>query len=319
MEVDYDSTLGAIYIGVTVTACLYGISTLHGYTYWNQQKQDSTITRTSMAVLWLADSAKLVCATHIGYRLLITGYEDDPAALFYSTCDFILYSFALHLHHEDGATVDLFDRFCDASLTFGTTLSSLAWIHRDIREMEKYQWVASLWLGTATFGSIIITYMLSALLASTYVQAQSILTVANLLAFSFMGQYIRIAANIPLGTLNLITLLVIMNSRPQEISDGAIVEEHERSMTGHKDRSLKDRSQTSLESCSQISQLSLKTPSKTHTTGQSIKVFVQKETHVISIPRTGVDYSHHMIHYPDALDVPNQPKARVDLAQASLA
>ncbi|EUC58503.1 transmembrane protein, putative [Rhizoctonia solani AG-3 Rhs1AP] len=164
--------------------------------------------------------------------------------------------------------------FAFSQLTFGTTLSSLAWIHRDIREMEKYQWVASLWLGTATFGSIIITYMLSALLASTYVQAQStiylineflrciihtgfltsILTVANLLAFSFMGQYIRIAANIPLGTLNLITLLVIMNSRPQEISDGAIVEEHVRSMTGHKDRSLKDRSQTSLESCSQISQ-----------------------------------------------------------------
>ncbi|KAL5632194.1 hypothetical protein ACGC1H_000262 [Rhizoctonia solani] len=85
MEVDYDSTLGATYIGVTITACLYGISTLHGYTYWNQQTQDHTITRISMAVLWLADTAKLVCAAHIGYRLLITGYEDDPAAMFYST------------------------------------------------------------------------------------------------------------------------------------------------------------------------------------------------------------------------------------------
>ncbi|CAE6469869.1 unnamed protein product [Rhizoctonia solani] len=340
MEVDYDSTLGATYIGVTITACLYGISTLHGYTYWNQQTQDHTITRISMAVLWLADTAKLVCAAHIGYRLLITGYEDDPAAMFYSTWSinmellltaliiFVAQVFTAYHAWKSAkrinvlwATPRVIRIIGIIALAFGTTLSSLAWIYWDIREMEKHRWVASIWLGCAAFGSIVITYMLSALLVSTYVQARStiglineflrciihtgfltsILTVANLLAFSFMGQYIQIAVNFPLGTLHLITLLTIMNARPQEISDGAIAEEYELSITEHKDRLHNNIFQTSLKGCLRNSQVALKVPSKIPTTDRSIKVFVQRETHIIGIPRIGVNYSRPMINYRDDL------------------
>ncbi|CEL60477.1 hypothetical protein RSOLAG1IB_09670 [Rhizoctonia solani AG-1 IB] len=85
MTTDFDSTLGATYIGVTATACLYGISTLHGYTYWNRQTRDSVIIKIFISSLWLMDTVKLICATHVGYRLLITEYENDPAALFNST------------------------------------------------------------------------------------------------------------------------------------------------------------------------------------------------------------------------------------------
>ncbi|KAL5632198.1 hypothetical protein ACGC1H_000262 [Rhizoctonia solani] len=205
MEVDYDSTLGATYIGVTITACLYGISTLHGYTYWNQQTQDHTITRISMAVLWLADTAKLVCAAHIGYRLLITGYEDDPAAMFYSTWSmkmellltaliiFVAQVFTAYHAWKSAKRINVLWAtprviriigiiaaiFAFSQLAFGTTLSSLAWIYWDIREMEKHRWVASIWLGCAAFGSIVITYMLSALLVSTYVQARSTIGLIN--------------------------------------------------------------------------------------------------------------------------------------------
>ncbi|CAE6487154.1 unnamed protein product [Rhizoctonia solani] len=121
MEVDFDSTLGAIYVGVAITACLCGISTLHGYTYWNHRKQDSAITRISMAVLWLADAAKLVCATHIGYRLLITEYQNDPEGLYYTIWSINVSNFTSRLrpsclHYEDGTSADHFNRLCDTSV-----------------------------------------------------------------------------------------------------------------------------------------------------------------------------------------------------------
>ncbi|CAE6492743.1 unnamed protein product [Rhizoctonia solani] len=346
MEADFDSTLGATYIGVTITACLYGISTLHVYTYWNRQKQDNTITRISIAILWLADTIKLICATHVGYRLLITEYENDPAALFYSTwsvnvtmkmellltCLVIFMAQVLSAYHARKSskrinvswatprTIRLMGiiavLFAFVQLSFGIMVSSLAWIHWDIREMDKQRWVASVWMGSATVSSIIITYALSALLTSTYVRVQSIidiinellrcfihtglltsiLSVVNLLAFSFMGQYIRIGVNFPLGTLNLITLLAILNTRSNEILGPTIPEEYECGVIGYKNELHGDVIQTSLQGSLRIGKRSFKLPSKLPGTGTSIKVFVQKETHIISIPENKFHHSDSMMH-----------------------
>ncbi|CAE6481134.1 hypothetical protein RSOLAG22IIIB_12137 [Rhizoctonia solani] len=342
---DFDSSLGATYVGVTVAACLYGISTLHVYTYLNRQRQDSAIKRFTIVVLWFADTIKLVCATHIGYRLLITEYLNNPAALFYSTWSinleillttliiFVVQVFTSHYVWKSTNRINvrwaspgvvrhmgiMAALFSFLQLAFGIALSSLAWVYWDIRVIDQHWWISTVWLGSAAFSNIIITYLLSALLVSTFTLGQntidvtsglirfivhtghltSILTITNLLAFSFMGHYTRIAVNVPLGTLNLITLLVVLNARPQEPSDGAL-EERECGVTRNTDCLQMDTGRTSPEVFPR--KPSLKVPPKAHKKARSIKVFVQKDVHVISIPRVAVSYSHSMTKHQDDPD-----------------
>ncbi|CAE6424531.1 unnamed protein product [Rhizoctonia solani] len=349
MEADFDATLGSIYVGVTTTACLYGIATLHGYTYWNRQRQDSIMARISIALLWLADTVKLVCATHVGYRLLITEYENDPAALYYSiwsinielllTTLVIFASQAFIVCHawKSSKRINvswatprairvmgvIAALFALLQLSFGVAVSSLAWVYWDVRQMDKHRWASSAWMLFASVGSFIITYILSALLISTYIRVHgtidlinellrrfihtgaltSLLAITNLLAFSFMGQYIRISVNFPLGTLNLITLLAVLNARSHENLNTATLDEQESGLARHKDGLHNDVSETtSFQGSLRIGKLSLKVPPKLHGAGIPIKVFVQKETHVIGIPENNVNFSNPVLQQHNDLD-----------------
>ncbi|KAJ1299750.1 hypothetical protein OPQ81_007336 [Rhizoctonia solani] len=361
MEAEFDSTLGATYIGVTMTACLYGISTLHFYTYWNRQRQDNIVARISTAALWLADTIKLVCATHVGYRLLITEYENDPEALFLSTWSMnteillttlIIFGtqlFSVYHLWKSVKRVNVFWAtprvlrlmgifavlFAFTQLAFGLTLSSLAWVYWDIREIDKKSWVANVWLGSAALCSIIITYTLSALLVSSYVRVQSIidlvneflrcfihtglltslLSIVNFLASLFLGQYVRIGVNFVLGTVNLITLFAILNARSVQVVDSEVVEEYECDVAVRKGRFPDDVSQPSLHGSLRIGKFSLKVPSKLHGRGTSIKVFIQKETHVIGIPGIKID-PDSMMHQHEHLDgAESTPATRADFTK----
>ncbi|KAH7335650.1 hypothetical protein B0J17DRAFT_667226 [Rhizoctonia solani] len=344
MEADFDSTLGATYVGVTTTACLYGIATLHGYTYWNRQRQDSIIARIlvshnkSLDTNLLADTVKLVCATHVGYRLLITEYENDPAALFIASAMFhwmvpddLAASKRINVSWATPRAIRVVGLiaalFSLLQLSFGATVSSLAWVYWDVRQMDKHRWVASAWMIFATFGTIMITYILSALLISTYVRVHgtinlvnellrrfihtgvltNVLTITNLLAFSFMGQYVRISVNFPLGT--------FLNARSHETLDTEILEEQESGLARHKNEPPNDVSETTFQGSLRIGKLSLKIPPKLHGAGTPIKVFVQKETHVIGIPENKVNYSSSVLQQHGDPDGTESTETKADFGK----
>ncbi|CAE6467606.1 unnamed protein product [Rhizoctonia solani] len=75
MEVSYDGTLGAVYVGIVAASCLYGVVSLQLYTYWSRYKDDGIFRRVYILVLWILDTLKLACATATGYDLLITQFS----------------------------------------------------------------------------------------------------------------------------------------------------------------------------------------------------------------------------------------------------
>ncbi|CAE6467614.1 unnamed protein product [Rhizoctonia solani] len=208
-------------------------------------------------------------------------------------------------------------------LGFGIAVSSLAWVYGD--------WIASVWMGSATFCSVIIAYNLSAFLASTYVRAQgaidlinhflrclihtglltSVLTVVNLLAFSFMGQYVRIGVNFPLGTLHLITILAVLNARPCDTTDHPVFDEYEFGGTRHKAGSVNAMGPVSLEGS-----LSLKIPAKFLRKEPPITVLVQQDTHVIGISPIRVDSRNSTLQQHEYSDGTESIETRVELPKS---
>lgn len=189
MDVDLDATLGATYIGVVVASCFYGIATMQFYTYWNRYVHDSIFDRLYVAVLWLTDTAKLICATHVGYTYLVTNYT-NPQASFYSTwsvnlefCLTSVITFMVQVFFARrawnfakrvgvnwttprtmrlmGITVGLLALM---QLAFGITTVTFSWIFREFKDAKKYRWTAIVWLGSAAFCDVLMSYTLAVVL-----------------------------------------------------------------------------------------------------------------------------------------------------------
>ncbi|KAF8671763.1 hypothetical protein RHS04_08056 [Rhizoctonia solani] len=364
MVADFDSTLGATYVGVTTTACLYGISTLHGYTYWNRPNQDSLIakifvsvqitskqrlcineqleTSQQISLLWLVDTAKLVCATHVGYRLLITEYENDPEALFHSTCLVVLttkktqflltaltifgaqvlrtYQSVLGLAPCD--TVDGDRRsiclrlssirkmqggFAFIQLGFGIAMSCLAWVYWDIREMDKHRWISSAWTGSTSLCSIIITYNLSALLASTDMRIHD---------SKYCGLDERVSSLLDSYWAAKQTILAVLNARSRETPDLPIFEEYEFGAAGYKAELNNGMSKVNIEGSLRIGNPSIKIPPRILRREPAITVLVQQETHIIGISETNSDDRNSTLRHHEDSDDTESVDYRADLAKS---
>ncbi|CEL60476.1 hypothetical protein RSOLAG1IB_09669 [Rhizoctonia solani AG-1 IB] len=221
-------------------------------------------------------------------------------------------------------------------LGFGITLSSLAWVYWDIREIDEHLWVAIAWMGSATVSSVIITYNLSALLVSVYVPVQgaidlisgllrylvhtgfltSILTLVNLLGFFFTGQYVRIAVNFPLGTLHIIVILAILNARPNDATNSSTIEEYEFGTTRRKAESIDDLGQVALKGSLRIGKLSIKIPSRLLRKEPPITVLVQQDTHVIGISVIEDDNQNPSLRQHEDSDETESIETSVGLAKS---
>ncbi|KAI0739972.1 hypothetical protein C8Q80DRAFT_1274982 [Daedaleopsis nitida] len=74
-----DDTLGAAFLGHTVTTFLYGITTLQTFLYYRDQYKDPLVLRASVAVLWILDSVHAGLITGALYWYCITNFTNLPA------------------------------------------------------------------------------------------------------------------------------------------------------------------------------------------------------------------------------------------------
>ncbi|KAK0471450.1 hypothetical protein IW261DRAFT_1612042, partial [Armillaria novae-zelandiae] len=72
-------TLGAVYIGATVAAILFGITNLQAVVYYKNYPADWWVYRYSVALLWILDALHVALSTHALYYYLINLFGNFTA------------------------------------------------------------------------------------------------------------------------------------------------------------------------------------------------------------------------------------------------
>ncbi|RPD79131.1 hypothetical protein L226DRAFT_241453 [Lentinus tigrinus ALCF2SS1-7] len=75
------NTLGAAYIGNILAACLYGLTTLQTFIYYNRSPKDSAVLKTLVAMLWFLDTLHLALISHTVYEYTVTDFGNFIALL----------------------------------------------------------------------------------------------------------------------------------------------------------------------------------------------------------------------------------------------
>ncbi|PBK63016.1 hypothetical protein ARMSODRAFT_1088806 [Armillaria solidipes] len=82
------ATLGALYIGATLAAVLFGITNLQTVIYYKKYPHDWWLFRYSVALLWVLDALHVALPTHALYFYLVGMFGDLAGALVHSVWSF---------------------------------------------------------------------------------------------------------------------------------------------------------------------------------------------------------------------------------------
>ncbi|KDR74783.1 hypothetical protein GALMADRAFT_249674 [Galerina marginata CBS 339.88] len=80
MPVEVHSTLGALLIGLIVSCCLFGVSTVQAYIYYANFPKDRVSLKAMVTTVWLCELAHCICICHGVYYITVNEYQ-NPAAL----------------------------------------------------------------------------------------------------------------------------------------------------------------------------------------------------------------------------------------------
>ncbi|KAK0243639.1 hypothetical protein EDD85DRAFT_944966 [Armillaria nabsnona] len=78
-------TLGALYIGATIAAILYGVTNLQGVIYYRRYPNNWWVYCYSVGLLWVLDTVHVALSTHTVYFFLIHFFGDLNGALQYNS------------------------------------------------------------------------------------------------------------------------------------------------------------------------------------------------------------------------------------------
>ncbi|KAJ7696076.1 hypothetical protein B0H17DRAFT_417550 [Mycena rosella] len=78
--VSLQSTFGSAFIGLVVSAILYGVTILQTYLYYRNYPEDSKILKWMVAILWIFDTVHLALCTVAVYWVLVLNFN-NPAVL----------------------------------------------------------------------------------------------------------------------------------------------------------------------------------------------------------------------------------------------
>ncbi|SJL16925.1 uncharacterized protein ARMOST_20457 [Armillaria ostoyae] len=81
-------TFGALYVGTTIAAVLFGITNLQTVIYYKRYPNDWWLYRYSVALLWVLDTLHVVLSTHALYFYLIEMFGDLSSALVHNIWSF---------------------------------------------------------------------------------------------------------------------------------------------------------------------------------------------------------------------------------------
>ncbi|EGN93830.1 hypothetical protein SERLA73DRAFT_188940 [Serpula lacrymans var. lacrymans S7.3] len=77
----FDSTLGALLVGLAVSAVAYGVFSVQVYTYYRRYPSDKAFYKTIVVLIWILETADEAFIGHCVYYYLVTNFV-DPSVLF---------------------------------------------------------------------------------------------------------------------------------------------------------------------------------------------------------------------------------------------
>ncbi|GJJ13340.1 hypothetical protein Clacol_007592 [Clathrus columnatus] len=80
-RIKFDNSLGALLVGVIVSATLLGLTSLQSYLYYTNFPNDRTPTKVLVGVLWFLDALQIAFISHSAYYYLVTNYGNAPVLL----------------------------------------------------------------------------------------------------------------------------------------------------------------------------------------------------------------------------------------------
>ncbi|KAF8892815.1 hypothetical protein CPB84DRAFT_1783611 [Gymnopilus junonius] len=75
------STLGALLIGIFVSCCLFGVSTVQTYTYYTRFPEDGAWLKFMVMAVWFCELAHYICMSQTVYNLAVTNFGNPSALL----------------------------------------------------------------------------------------------------------------------------------------------------------------------------------------------------------------------------------------------
>ncbi|SJL11125.1 uncharacterized protein ARMOST_14528 [Armillaria ostoyae] len=135
-------TLGAVYIGATIAAILFGITILQTAIYYQRFRKDWWVYRYSVALLWILDALHVALSTHALYFYLIENFGN------LEVLNEVVWSFKLQLLFDTLTVVGVQTiyavRLCrsagnSSSRAPQVTLSSLASLVSSLKQQQEMQ------------------------------------------------------------------------------------------------------------------------------------------------------------------------------------
>ncbi|KAJ8584413.1 hypothetical protein M405DRAFT_866254 [Rhizopogon salebrosus TDB-379] len=78
-QVDLGNTFGALFIGVTLAAVLFGVTNVQAFVYFQANRGAWTLSKLVVICLWVLDALHLALITHCVYYYLVTNYANISA------------------------------------------------------------------------------------------------------------------------------------------------------------------------------------------------------------------------------------------------
>jgi len=81
MTASLQSTFGSAFVGLVVSAVLYGVTILQTYLYYRNYPEDNKILKWMVAILWVLDTTHLVLCTISVYSVLVLNFNNPDILL----------------------------------------------------------------------------------------------------------------------------------------------------------------------------------------------------------------------------------------------
>ncbi|RPD65457.1 hypothetical protein L227DRAFT_212549 [Lentinus tigrinus ALCF2SS1-6] len=194
------NTLGAAYIGNILAACLYGLTTLQTFIYYNRSPKDSAVLKTLVAMLWFLDTLHLALISHTVYEYTVTDFGNFIALLepTWSVLAQVIVTgvsdgivrgiFCYRIWMLSNQHIPTLAGLASAALlAFGCSLAFpiVGFRSTTFVDLQKISWILYLGLSTVLLSDILISAALCVLLAkrrSNFTRADGV--VRNLIMYS---------------------------------------------------------------------------------------------------------------------------------------
>lgn len=171
---EFDTTYGRTFIGLILSAILFGVTILQGFLYYRNYPKDSKLIKWMVAVLLILDGAQLALSTITIYWYLVTNFNNENALgkTYWSMniqvdCNGLIglivecfFARRVYILSGNWVLTAIIVLLSCVHFAFGIVFTIDSFMLPSIQDFDKLTWVTSVGLGSAAAADIIIAVSL---------------------------------------------------------------------------------------------------------------------------------------------------------------